>query len=378
MNASSTAALQVTRRLFALDGEARINLLRVLAVTLFYVVHLVNRSMVGMSGGPTLDLDGLQVPIFDTAATALTIAWAGMSGAVLILLRTTWFRRAAGTTAAIADVVFLCVLLLLGNGPTSPLVFVLFLPIAASGLRGQRVAVWLTTVACLAAYGTTVAYATYRPEFMPPRYHILVVAVALGMMGVVVDLVVGAFWRAMSAHAATVARVASIDPTLLEVPHRTEPCPWCATPVAAGSKACGRCEQPLVPSPAFSSPEASVARRGSVYVVWAVSAGCLVVVTVAIGIGLALQWPALLVPYVGAASILLLGLGRIIQLDLRADADDPIMGQAATAVGTAAATVALGATALALLLGLALLMAVAAAVIAVALCFAVVAGASAG
>jgi hypothetical protein len=200
------------------------------------------------------------------------------------------------------------------------------------------------------------------------------VTASLAIMGVVMDLLIGTFWNAVDGHGETHARIQQLDPTTLRPPTRREPCPWCGVAVGAGMLDCARCQQPLVAGQAFTH-DVVTTRSGSVYVAWAVSVFGLVVMSVAVGIALAIEWPALLVPYAGATAILLLGLGRIIQLDLRADQDDALLGQAATAMGTAAATLALGATAVTLLIIMGIMVAVFAMVVAMALCFAVIAGA---
>ncbi|MEZ4322577.1 MAG: hypothetical protein R3F61_34235 [Myxococcota bacterium] len=384
MTQPDAVALHVSRRLFALEGETRINLLRVFAVAAFYLVHLVNRYLVGMTTGATLDTPLGTVPVYDTAATAISIAWAAMSAAVLLIVRSSLLRRivAPGTTAL--DVAFLALLLLIGNGPSSPMVVVLPLLIAASGMRGQREMVWLATVGGLIAYALSIGAALqFRPDLMPPRYHILVVSMAVVMAGVVTDVTVSGFWRLVEQHTATLARVTaaassgSADGAAeMAVPAASTHCPWCGDGVSMGATRCARCEQPLKPGVAFTTGRgSSLLQAGKVHLGWTATVIGLAVLAIALGIGIGIELPALVVPYIGATLLVLLALGRMIQLDLRVDENDRALGRTASTLGTAAATVALGATALTMLLGMILLLMVATFVVAFALCCMAVGGA---
>ena len=86
----------------------------------------------------------------------------------------------------------------------------------------------------------------------------------------------------------TLDRLAQLDPTTLRPPTRREPCPWCGVAVGAGMLDCARCQQPLVAGQAFTH-DVVTTRSGSVYVAWAVSVFGLVVMSVAVGIALAIE-----------------------------------------------------------------------------------------
>ncbi|MCB9678261.1 MAG: hypothetical protein H6737_24380 [Alphaproteobacteria bacterium] len=376
MSEPAAVALHVSRRLFGLEGETRLNLLRLVGIAVFYAVHLVNRYLVGMSTGASIDFMGMNLPVFDTAATALALAWAWMAGAVLIAVRSPLPQRAISVGTTLADAAFLMTLILLGNGPSSPMILALLLLVVASGLRGDREIVWLATVGSLAAYGASVGFGLYvRPDLMVPRHHILVVSSSLVLAGVVTDFTLASFWRAVQGHGAILDRVREAGGPAMTVPERTDLCPWCGASTHATARSCSRCEQPLVAGVPFRTTRAaSVLQAGPVHVGWAVSVVMLLVVSVSIGIALAIDWPALLVPYIGASALLLVALGRMLQLDLRVDENDRAVNRTLSTLGTAAATFALGATALALLLAMVALTVVAAMVIAFALCLVVVTG----
>jgi hypothetical protein len=374
---SNAIARAVNSRLHAFEAEARINFLRLLSVGVFFALHVVNRTYAGLGAGRTLELGNVQIPVFDTAATALVVAWAGAAGAVLLVMRTRVFSPRVGPAITLVDIAFLAVLILIGNGPTSPLVLVLFPVIAATGLRGRRGDVWLATVASLAVYGVSLGAAiNLNQALMPPSHHVLIVVTSLAMMGLVTDLQIARAWSLVERQPDLVARAEAVDTTQLT--GAAGPCPWCGTHNGPGLERCGRCGQPLVSSQAVTvGMGRPPAKLGAVLAVWMGSVLAFVAVLVVIGISLSLTWPALLVPYVGAAGLLLLGVARIVQLDLRGDEDDKVVERTAGAVGVLAASMALSATLLTLLVGLAILLAATAAVIAVGLCFAVLAGAGA-
>lgn len=368
----SAIAVTVARRVYAIEAEARINLLRLVGVAVFFTLHVVNRAFVGLDAGRVVDLGGTKVPVFDTVAISVAVAWAGAAGAVLLLLRTRFVSRVVGPMVTLADVLFLSILVLVGNGPTSPMLYAFPLVIAVTGLRGRSADVWLATVATTAAYGLAIGAALrFHPSFMPPTHHILFVVASLGLMGLVTDLGVGSTWRLVEDQDALLGRARAVELTALE--HRKAgDCPWCGAWNAGGARRCGRCDQPLVPAEGvFLAP--SMARRGTVMLVWTASVVALVVVCVVVGVGLSMSWPALVVPYAGAVGVLLLGLARIVHLDLRGEKDDAMVGRTATVLGTAAGTVALSATMLSVLVAVGVLMSAAAGVVGMALCFATLA-----
>ena len=125
----------------------------------------------------------------------------------------------------------------------------------------------------------------------------------------------------------------------------------------------------------FRSP--GLLQAGPIHLGWSATVIGLVALCVFIGLGLAAEWTALLVPYMGASAILMVGLARLVQLDLRQSEDDKAVKRTASTLGTAAATLALGATLLMAMLAVAYLMLLAAVVIAFVLCMVVLLGASA-
>ena len=118
-------------------GEARTNLLRVLAIAIFYAIELVNYH--GFEFGP------LQIPAgvdreFHVVATWLAVAWTMTALATLLLLRLHVFPAALKYFTTGSDLVLLTTLLMVADGPRSPLVTGYFLIIAASATSVSTVA----------------------------------------------------------------------------------------------------------------------------------------------------------------------------------------------------------------------------------------------
>lgn len=366
------ASVHVARRLQNLEGEATLNLLRLLAVAVFFTVHVVNRASGGLGAGTPITLaNGLVVPVFDTVATAIALAWTGAAGGVLLALRLPRPPRVLPTLMSLVDIGLLSVLVFIGNGPTSPLVHVFSPLIAATSLRGRRVDVWLVTFGSLVVYGASVALAAQlSPANLPPSHHVLFVAAALGITGLVVDLLVANTWSLAERHADVVDRVRRIDPEQLSH-DRPWDCPWCATHNRPLARRCTRCDQPLVASEPVHEGVLRGSRSGVARLAWTAGVALVAFIALVVLVSLAMTWPALTVPYAGLAGVLVLGLGRLVHLDLWGDHADGSMGQAASTVGTVVGAVAFSATLLVVLIAVAVLMVAAGAVIAVALCFAV-------
>ncbi len=141
-------------------GEARTNLLRVLAIAIFYAIELVNYH--GFEFGP------LQIPAgvdreFHVVATWLAVAWTMTALATLLLLRLHVFPAALKYFTTGSDLVLLTTLLMVADGPRSPLVTGYFLIIAASALRFRLSLVWFATVGSMGCYLFLAGYAAGLP-----------------------------------------------------------------------------------------------------------------------------------------------------------------------------------------------------------------------
>lgn len=381
---ANQVAVHVTRRLFAIEGETRLNLLRLVALAGFYGIHLVNRFVVGMSSGDTVTVplgsSELVLPIYDTAATGIVVTWASMTAAILLVIRSTLFRGLVPVVVTLMDVLLLTTLLMLGNGPSSPMLVAYFLVIVGASLRGRREHVWAATLASAAGYGATVGFATqFRPQFLPNTYHYLIMGFALLATGLVMDSLIGSMWSAVRSHGSTLLRIREVGGAgeVLVVPEKGTECPWCGDKTSESWVRCGRCQQPLVAEQPFQTGRMpSMMQTGPVHWGWAISVMTLIVLFAAIAIDIGVVFPALLVPYLGMTLFVLVGLGRLLQLDLRVNDEDRAIKRSMSTLGTAAAALAFSAALLVGLIVAAILLGVVAFLVVFGLCIAVIAGAN--
>ncbi len=183
----------VTRRLLEFRGEERANLLRLVGLVAFYGQHLLNRYGLGVSGISDN---------FHAAITALAVAWAAAAAAVLLTLRNRIMPPSLKFIITGVDVLLLTSVLLIADGPQSPVVSVYFLLIALAGLRGSGALVWSATGGALLGYGVIVGQAMLsREALMPPTHHVLTTALALGMAGVITAQITGAIRAAAGTYA---------------------------------------------------------------------------------------------------------------------------------------------------------------------------------
>jgi hypothetical protein len=163
----------------------RANLLRLVAVTAFYLIELVNYFGV--------DLGFIQLPkvsdqAFHQVVTAVAVAWVMLGLGVYLCLRLYVFPAGLKYTATGLDVVLLTLLLMVADGPRSPLVVGLFLVPAMATLRFQLRLVWFATVAATLSYIWLLGWAVWiagARDVRVPRYHELIFLTALVLCGII-------------------------------------------------------------------------------------------------------------------------------------------------------------------------------------------------
>jgi hypothetical protein len=165
-----TAALRVETWV----GELRVNVIRLAAIAAFYGHHLFNRYV----------LKHEIPPGYTAAVTALALAWAVGALAIHIALTNHWMPTGLRFAAVGFDSLLVSSLLLLSEGPRSPLVGLLFLVIASSPLRMDLRVVWTATLLALLSYAFVCGHAKWkRPEWQVPRRQQVIVALALSAAG---------------------------------------------------------------------------------------------------------------------------------------------------------------------------------------------------
>ena len=170
------------------EGEARANLLRIVAVGAFYGVELLR-----FYGFEKADAE--QLP-FHRQATMIAVAWTLVALAVLLCLRLRIFPAALKYASTACDLALLTALAALGNGPNSPLVFGYFLVIALAALRFRLRLVWFATLGGMLGYWLLVGLEDAKSSrwfdsehAVPPATQLLTL-LSLGLTGIVIGQVV--------------------------------------------------------------------------------------------------------------------------------------------------------------------------------------------
>ncbi|MDE2291262.1 MAG: hypothetical protein KGL53_04200 [Elusimicrobia bacterium] len=179
----------VTERLQEYEGELRANTLRAASVVLFYLVELANYR--GLSWGP------LQLPKvsgvdrgFHLAMTTLALAWLLTSWGVYGFLRRRVFPPALKYLSTGLDLVFLTAVLLVADGPRSPLVVGYFIVLCLAALRLSVRLVRFAAAGAVLGYLVLLGDARWlKPALRIPRYHQVDFLLALVLCGVVLGQV---------------------------------------------------------------------------------------------------------------------------------------------------------------------------------------------
>jgi len=181
----------LSRRLEAWAGEIRVNVIRIIAIAIFYGRHLVelwlNRA--GPAGG-----------LYHLRVTVVIIAWAGAAGVIHLLLVRRYYPPPFKFVSTIMDVLMITLLCAIAGGPKSPLVLIYFAAIASAPLRLSLRLVWTTTVASMIGYLVLLAYYAWyligariyysMPDVRVPRSTEVIVILAMGVSGLFAGQVV--------------------------------------------------------------------------------------------------------------------------------------------------------------------------------------------
>lgn len=194
------SAWHVTRRLAALRGEERANLLRVIGVAVFYALEVLNYRGLSLGGLRVAPVDGVDAD-FHAMATALAVAWIALAAAVLVALKSHLFPPALKYVSTGADLVLLTAVLTLADGPRSPVLLALLLVIVLAGTRLDRGLVAFATAGAVAGYGFVLLdVGVRRPALQVPPHWQLTTVAALILCGVVTSAILVEVRRAVEAY----------------------------------------------------------------------------------------------------------------------------------------------------------------------------------
>jgi len=207
-------AWHVAQRWQEYAGEGRANLLRIVAIGTFYLLHWWNylsaQGKLPVVAWMQLSEAGAVDRRFHILATLLALAWALAAAAVLLCLRNRIFPPWLPLASTAVDLVMLTSVLCISSGPRSPVVVAYFLIIALAGIRFNLPLVRWTTAGAVLGYLCVLGLAKWPARFgraadldiRVPRYHELVVIVAIVLCGVFVGQIVRQSRRVAEEYAA--------------------------------------------------------------------------------------------------------------------------------------------------------------------------------
>ena len=174
----------VVRRLQSFRGEERANFVRIAAIAIFYCIQLVNRHGLDLGFIELEQVAGVD-DRFHAAITALAASWIAAAMGVVVLMRNHRFPPALKFVTTAIDVVLLTAMLMIADGPSSPLVVVFFLILAGAPLRFSLPLVHFATAAVIVGYIVVVGEAwLHRPDMRVPRYEQIMTIAAFAFVGV--------------------------------------------------------------------------------------------------------------------------------------------------------------------------------------------------
>src|SRR4051812_30284160 len=146
----------IAQRWQAYEAESRANLLRIIAIGAFYLVHLwsyfSSQGRVPNFGFFQL-ADAGEIPKqFHTLVTLLAVAWAMLALGILLALQQRIFPPWLPYFSTACDIVLLTGMICLGSMARSPLIVGYFLVLILAALRLSLPLIWSATAACAVAY----------------------------------------------------------------------------------------------------------------------------------------------------------------------------------------------------------------------------------
>ena len=196
------------------EGEGRANLLRIIAVAAFYVVELLNHYGLHVGSLQIAPVPGVN-DRFHLAMTCVALVWVCVALGIAVGLKQRFFPAALKYASTAADALVLTMVLLVGDGPRSPMIIGYFLIIALAGLRFSLRLVWFASAAGVLGYLVIIANAYwYRTSFRVPRYHEIIFLIGLVLSGVITGQVIRRVRTMAIAYAERVGRADSA--TLLD------------------------------------------------------------------------------------------------------------------------------------------------------------------
>jgi hypothetical protein len=173
------------RRPEAWAGELRVNLVRLLAIVLFYARHLVEFYLAAP--------DAPVRAVYHARVTVIVLAWAAMAVALHLLLSRRRLPESLPFVAVFVDLLMVTLLCAAAGGPRTPLVLLYFLVIATAPLRLSLPIVYGATAGAMLGYLFLLGYYAWylvgfqkyyaTPELRVPRSEEAITLLALLVAG---------------------------------------------------------------------------------------------------------------------------------------------------------------------------------------------------
>ena len=196
----------IAQRWQAYEAEGRANLLRIIAIGAFYSIHLWSyfsaRGRLPNFGFLQVAEEGAISQRFHVSVTLLAVAWAMLALGILLALQQRIFPRWLPYFSTGCDIVLLTSIICLGSVARSPLVAGYFLILVLATLRLSLPLIWFATGGCALAYLSVLGCAKWPSTFgidtiVPasveirlPRYHQVIVMLAIILAGVMLGQIV--------------------------------------------------------------------------------------------------------------------------------------------------------------------------------------------
>lgn len=178
------------------EGEGRTNLLRIIAIGVFYLVELAQYHWFQPAG-----VDAADLATYHQKVTAVAVAWTMVSLAVLLCLRLRVFPAILKYASTGCDLLLLTALASIDHGakstapdgPQSPLVLAYFLILALASLRVSLGLVWFATLGSMAGYLSLIGLADkkwFDQDHAVPVVTQLITILSLALTGIVLGQIV--------------------------------------------------------------------------------------------------------------------------------------------------------------------------------------------
>jgi len=199
------------------EGEGRTNLLRILAIGVFYLVELANYYWIS-HGSENPDFTA-----YHQKVTALAVAWTMVSLAVLLCLRLRVFPAFLKYVSTGCDLLLLTALASVDHGlsspapdgPDSPLVLAFFLVLALAAVRFSLGLVWFATLGSMAGYMALVALrdkSWFDADHSVPPVTQLITVLSLALTGIVLGQVIRRMRSLAEEYSARMAKERAVSP----------------------------------------------------------------------------------------------------------------------------------------------------------------------